>query len=276
MLSKENQLKSYNFSGLLVAKWALDAPIRYVKVMGGPPKREGLLLGLGSGEVLNIFEDNSFPVSLVCHPMAVRCIDINSNKNKIALVDEAYCAVVYELATKEKIFEERGVNSVTWNSNNPDMLCFSGDETLSIRTSNFPVYKMKLQGSVVGFSCSKVYCLHNGKVHTTDVPQSDSMRRYIKRKEFFSAYKVACLGVTDTDWRDLAMSALQSLELEVAKKAFFRLQDAKYLHFIGEIAAKNSTCQEILPEILAFQVRHKYVCVERVLKVVQSDLPTMH
>lgn len=251
---QENKLQSYDFEGSLATTWALEAPIRYIKGLGGPPKREGLLLGLGSGEVLNIFEDNTFPITLVHHPVAVRCIDINSYKNKLALVDEAYCAVVYDLSTKEKVFEERGVNSVTWNSDNPDMLCFSGDEILSIRTSDFPVYKMKLQGSVVGFSRSKVYCLHNGKIQTTDVPQSDSMRRYIDRKEFQNAYRVACLGVTDKDWRELAMSALRSIELEVAKKAFFRVQDAMYLHFIGQIAAKTSANPALLPEILAFQV----------------------
>ncbi len=32
------------------------------------------------------------------------------------------------------------------------------------------------------------------------------------------AYKVACLGVTEGDWRVLAMEALEGMDLDVAKK----------------------------------------------------------
>ena len=37
------------------------------------------------------------------------------------------------------------------------------------------------------------------------------------------AYKVACLGVTDGDWRALAMASLEGLEFNIAKlvKAVF-------------------------------------------------------
>lgn len=35
---------------------------------------------------------------------------------------------------------------------------------------------------------------------------------------FREAYQIACLGVTDTDWRELAMEALEGLEFETAKK----------------------------------------------------------
>ena len=32
------------------------------------------------------------------------------------------------------------------------------------------------------------------------------------------AYKIACLGVTEGDWRILAMEALEGMDLDVAKK----------------------------------------------------------
>ena len=32
------------------------------------------------------------------------------------------------------------------------------------------------------------------------------------------AYKIACLGVTEVDWRVLAMEALEGMDLDVAKK----------------------------------------------------------
>lgn len=36
---------------------------------------------------------------------------------------------------------------------------------------------------------------------------------------FKEAYQIACLGVTDGDWRDLATEALEGLDFDTAKKA---------------------------------------------------------
>lgn len=47
---------------------------------------------------------------------------------------------------------------------------------------------------------------------------------------FKEAYKIACLGVTDTDWKELAMEALEGLEFETAKKV-------KCFSFISEPSA---------------------------------------
>ena len=48
--------------------------------------------------------------------------------------------------------------------------------------------------------------------------QSAPMYQYLDRKMFREAYQIACLGVTDSDWRELAMEALEGLEFETAKK----------------------------------------------------------
>lgn len=44
------------------------------------------------------------------------------------------------------------------------------------------------------------------------------MYQYLDRKMFQEAYQIACLGVTDADWRELAMEALEGLKFEIAKK----------------------------------------------------------
>ena len=49
------------------------------------------------------------------------------------------------------------------------------------------------------------------------------------------AYKVACLGVTDSDWRLLAMAALKAMKLEVSRQAFIRVRDMRYIDLINTI-----------------------------------------
>jgi len=57
----------------VVRAWGLDAPVRYVRCVGGPAGREGLLTGLRSGAVLMLFIDRDAPVPLFSHDAPVRC-----------------------------------------------------------------------------------------------------------------------------------------------------------------------------------------------------------
>lgn len=49
------------------------------------------------------------------------------------------------------------------------------------------------------------------------------------------AYSIACLGVTEEDWDQLAHKALEGLNLEVARKAFTRTRNLRYLELIQNI-----------------------------------------
>ena len=72
------------------------------------------------------------------------------------------CAV-YDLASKELLYEEEDASAVAWNAEVEEMVCFSSAKdggTLAIKTANFPLHKQKLAGFVVGFRGSKIYCLH--------------------------------------------------------------------------------------------------------------------
>uniref|UniRef100_A0A8B9YK93 Intraflagellar transport protein 122 homolog n=1 Tax=Bos mutus grunniens TaxID=30521 RepID=A0A8B9YK93_BOSMU len=239
ILCQERRLQCLSFSGVKEREWQMESLIRYIKVIGGPPGREGLLVGLKNGQILKIFVDNLFAIVLLKQATAVRCLDMSASRNKLAVVDENDMCLVYDIHTKELLFQEPNANSVAWNTQCEDMLCFSGGGYLNIKASTFPVHQQKLQGFVVGYNGSKIFCLHVFSMSAVEVPQSAPMYQYLDRKMFREAYQIACLGVTDADWRELAMEALEGLEFETAKKAFTRVQDLRYLELINSIEERK-------------------------------------
>ncbi|XP_054274065.1 intraflagellar transport protein 122 homolog [Macrosteles quadrilineatus] len=263
VLCQEKRLQSLMFDGVKVREWVMESPIRYIKVIGGPAGREGLLLGLLSGQVLKIFLDNVFPVPVVRAGAGVRCLDLSTSRRRLALVDEAGLCSVYDTLVRPPrlLYTEQGANSVAWNTSCEDMLCFSGNNTLSIKAADFPLHQQKLMGFVVGFCGSKIFCLHVSTMAAIEVPLSAPMYQYLEKKQFREAYSIACMGVADGDWKALAHSALEHLDLSVASKAFARIRDLRYLELINDFQERQSKGEKekeaLLGELLAYKGRFK-------------------
>ena len=71
--------------------------------------------------------------------------------------------------------------------------------------------------------------------------------------------QAACLGVPDSQWSMLGHAALQALQLEVASKAFARVQDTSHLALLHQVeqARKAGQPDAILKaDVLAYQVQH--------------------
>lgn len=100
---------------------------------------------------------------------------------------------------------------------------------------DFPAHVQILSGFVVGFMGSKVFCLSESTMNTLEVPLSAPMYQYIDKKMYNDAYNIACLGVTEGDWEELAQSALEQLEFDVARLSFIKLQDYPFLELIQEL-----------------------------------------
>ncbi len=62
---QEKQLVLMNFEGRNERQWNFDDTVRYIKIIGGPSKEEGLLLGLKNGNIYKIFLNNAFPIMLI-------------------------------------------------------------------------------------------------------------------------------------------------------------------------------------------------------------------
>uniref|UniRef100_A0A8C3AFV2 Intraflagellar transport protein 122 homolog n=1 Tax=Cyclopterus lumpus TaxID=8103 RepID=A0A8C3AFV2_CYCLU len=257
ILCQEKRLQCLSFTSVKEKEWVMESLIRYIKVIGGPPGREGLLVGLKNGSILKIFVDNLFPITLLKLSTSVRCLDMSASRNKLAVVDEHNTLLVYDINNAELLFQEPNANSVAWNTQCEDMLCFSGNGYLNIKASNFPVHQQKMQGFMVGYNGSKIFCLHVYAMSAVEVPQSAPMYQYLERKMYKEAYQIACLGVTDSDWRDLATDALEGLDFDTAKKAFIRIRDLRYLELISSIEERKkrgeSDNELFLADVYAYQ-----------------------
>ncbi|KAF4680411.1 hypothetical protein FOZ63_000542, partial [Perkinsus olseni] len=148
ILCHEKRLQLYSINGVLEREWHLDSLIRYIKVIGGVPGKEGLLAGLKNGHVVKIFIDNAFPITLVKQSSPVRCLDVSCDRRKLAVVNESATLMVYDLETQQLLYQEAGANSVAWNQEFADMVAYSGNNLLCIKTGSFPSHPQKLHGFV--------------------------------------------------------------------------------------------------------------------------------
>ena len=67
---------------------------------------------------MKIFVDNAFAIELIKQQTAVRCLDLSASRNKLAVVDENSICLVYDLPSKQLLFQEPNANSVAWNTQN--------------------------------------------------------------------------------------------------------------------------------------------------------------
>lgn len=61
------------------------------------------------------------------------------------------------------------------------------------------------------------------------------MLRALDNNDYKGAYAVACLGATEAEWKLLAMRCLRANQINLAKSAFARLKDTKFLSLIESI-----------------------------------------
>ena len=252
----ESKIQLINFSGEKEREWVFEQPIRYIKNIGGPAGREGLLVGLKDGMVLQIFVDNPFPIKLISKQKeAIRCLDLSSTRNKLAVIDGTNSCSVYDLQTRELLFKEEHAESVAWNTELEDMLCFSGEGCLTVKTGKFPIHAHKQKGVVVSFTGSKIYCLDGTAMVTVDMPHSQTLYRYLEEHDFDMAYTVACLGVTESDWKLLGMKALYAMDLDVAHKAFVRVRNLHLINLVESIRRERESDSDIKPGSTKYKQR---------------------
>ena len=116
LLCLEKRLQLLKFNGEREREWHLDSLVRYIKVIGGPSNREGLLVGLKDGQVLIVYINNPLPIPILKLDVAIRCLDLSQHRKKVAVVDELSMLYVYNIATKTLLYTQESATSVAWNT----------------------------------------------------------------------------------------------------------------------------------------------------------------
>lgn len=233
----DRRLTMYDFQGNKRREWACESSVRYIKVVTGPEGKEALLLGLKNGVGLRIFIDNPFPTTLVKVNTSIRCLDLSCTRRKLAVVDDNGLLQVIDLQNKnEVVFTATDAIAVAWNTEYDDMICYTTSfNTLNIRTGILPPYQQKMSGFVIGFKANRVYNLNSTIINILEVPHSYALYRYVEKKDLDSAQSVARLGVTEGDWRMLAMHAMTQLRLDIARTAFIRICEVRLVELLNRL-----------------------------------------
>uniref|UniRef100_A0A914NIG4 Intraflagellar transport protein 122 homolog n=1 Tax=Meloidogyne incognita TaxID=6306 RepID=A0A914NIG4_MELIC len=159
---------------------------------------------------------------------------------------------------------EPNMASVAFNSANEDLVCYSGQGVLNIKSHWFTPYQQRLepsqQGFVVGFMGKCVYILHMYSMQSLEIPLTSQLLQFLDNKMFREAYELASLGVTERDWKMLGSEALENMEFDVARKSFFRIRDCRSLLLVNElIEMKNrgSSINELKAHLYAHNKRFR-------------------
>lgn len=73
--------------------------MRYVKCLGGPRGREGIMVACRDGRVLKVFVNNAFPCHVWRHPRPIRYADISIDSSGLAVIDDESKLTVINLLT---------------------------------------------------------------------------------------------------------------------------------------------------------------------------------
>ncbi|CAD8070453.1 unnamed protein product [Paramecium primaurelia] len=256
LIGAGQKLIAFNFNGDMDRTWSFEASISFVSIQGGPPKRELVLVGLENGGIYKLFLDNSFPIQIHKVNTQIKYLTMSQTKRKLALIDGNQNLQVLDTITKEVVFGEMSVEGVAFNEEFEDLIAYSGKGLLFIKCLAFQALNQKINGNVIGFKGCKIFLFDGSKPQTIVIQQTANMQKYLEKKDFQNALKIACLGVTEQDIRTLGIEALIAGEFDIARRCFLRNKDYQYIDLLQKYEKRNldaQTLNELNAETLAYQ-----------------------
>ncbi len=255
LICKENHVYLYPLSNdvALITNverdWSFETDVKYLRVLGGGQKREGVLCGLRSGEVFIIYIDNQFPVLIYTHEIPIRSLDINYTRKKLAVIDDNFDLTMVDLVNKSVMWKGEKAKSIAFNSDIDNMISFWYEGNVFIKTSDFDPICEKMTGVIIGFRGTKVFMLQSyNNVSVLDISNSQSIMKYAERKEMNESYKIACLGATNQEWIYLGFESLLNFDFAIAANCFKKIQDIRLINLVLDLEQekKNGVNEDII------------------------------
>ncbi len=133
---------------------------------------------------------------------------------------------------------------------------------ISIKTGGLPPLNQKSDATIIGFEGFHLFIMKNDSISVLDVSQSSTLAKFVEKKQFDVAYKLACLGVPENDLKYLGSEALQNHNFDIAVKCFVKLRDLPLIelanHYLQEEKKGANLNPEVLKaELLAFQGKYE-------------------
>ena len=121
-----------------------------------------------------------------------------------------------------------------FNAQFDDTLCYSRNDRdeLLVKTGSHDPKVHKVSGKVVGFVGARLFVARDLRIEAVDLPQSDHLKQFISKNEHRRGLSCARLGVTATDWRSLADSAANALDLTTAQTAYAKVHDLRRIELL--------------------------------------------
>ena len=179
-----SQIRVLDLEGTIVADDRLYSEISCIVATNGPPRQETLLVGCRNGNVLIVRAHNNIPQLLLEHSRAIHALDRNTDGLKIAVADDEGTLFVYDIRTRQRIWEIVGqnVHSVAWNRRFHDMLAFGGADAIQIKTSDHGAIRLAVEGCVLGFPGSLLYTRHRATTTVVAVTSAVHVQRYAQKQ----------------------------------------------------------------------------------------------
>jgi intraflagellar transport protein 122 len=233
VLCKDNRVSCYDFNRNLTREWLFDSNVTCLKILGGPPKEECLAAGLKNGNVYKLFLSNPFPILLVEHGVEIASLDLSVSRKLLGLVDVKDSFYLYDIPRKEAIGSELKIKQCCFSQDFEGIYAVAGESAVYVKSLEFDGVSVPASGFLIGFKGNKVRIANGENISAIEIPFTGFLSQSLAKKDFAGSYRIACMGLSDTDARHIGMEALKHRDFAIARKCFTWTQDLEYLDVVS-------------------------------------------
>ena len=233
VVGKDNRISCFDFGRNLTREWIFESNVTFMKSLGGPPREESLLVGLKNGSAFKLFVSSPFPIGLIDHGVEIVSLDLNLTKLLLGLVDSRNNFYLYDTTKKESISSELKISQCAFSEDIENMYVVMGESFLFVKSTDAEGVSVAATGQLLGFKKGKIRLANGESVSSIEVPAGAFLAQAMAKKDFRSAYRIACLGASDQEIRNIGLESIKSKDFATARKCFTKTRDVQYIDVVS-------------------------------------------